>query len=82
MNNKIINEIFTNINADNPLFKELEKRTADEIMEVLQEAEAAIPEEYHDLIETKTLEASCLAERNGFEAGMKYMCRLLMECLS
>lgn len=41
-----------------------------------------MPQEFHDEIGRRFFEVSGIAERKGFELGMKYMAKLLLECLS
>lgn len=81
--NELLKKIFDNVNTVLPQqVSETESELSEETMKILQELESVIPEEYHDELEAKVFEVSGIAERSGFELGMKYMIRLLLECMS
>lgn len=80
--NKLIPDIFENINMKEFYQEEVESTPSSKAMETIQELKKKFPEESHDELEAKMLEVFCIAEKSGFEIGLKYMCRLLMECLS
>lgn len=79
---KIISEIFDRVNIGIPNLMETETELAKEIEEVLESVRAQIPQEYYDEIDRRLFEVSGMAEKKGFELGVKYMAKLFLECLS
>lgn len=80
--NKLILDILENVGTKIPQLKETETELSAKALELLQELETQIPEQYHDEIEAVMFQVFQLAEQGGFEVGMKYMSKLLLECLS
>lgn len=79
---KIILNIFDKVNIEIPNLAETEKDLSEQIESILDDMQVQIPQEYHDNIGRYIFEVSNIAERKGFELGMKYMAKLLVECLS
>lgn len=79
---KIILQIFDKVNTDIPGLADTEDEVAKEVEAVLESMQGLIPQEYCDEIDRRLFEVSGIAERKGFELGIKYMAKLLMECLS
>lgn len=79
---KLILDIFDKVNIGIPDLTEMEQDLTEQIESILDAMLNQIPEEYHDDIGRHVFEVSGLAERKGFELGVKYMVKLLMECLS
>ena len=80
--NNMISDIFDNINMKVLCQEKIESASSSEAMEVIRELKKGFPEDCHDELEAKMFEVFCIAEKSGFEMGVKYMCRLLIECLS
>lgn len=80
--NNLIPDIFENIGTKIPQLEEKEANLSTEALETIQKLEEHIPKQYHDDIETVMFQIFHLAEKGGFEIGMKYMSKLLFECLS
>lgn len=78
---KIILQIFDKVNTDIPGLADTEDEVAKEVEAVLESMQGLIPQEYCDEIDRRLFEVSGIAERKGFELGVKYMAKLLMECL-
>ncbi len=79
---KMILDIFDRVNSEIPNLAETERAMSQEIEAVLEAAQEKIPQEYHDELDRSLFEAASLAERKGFELGVKYMAKLFIECLS
>lgn len=79
---KLILEIFDRVNVEIPHLPETEDDLTEQIEIILENVQEKIPREYHDEINRRCFEISGIAERKGFELGMKYMAKLLVECLS
>lgn len=79
---KFILDIFDKVSVEIPDLPEAEKELAEQIEAIAQALDVQVPQEYHDEISRRLFEASCIAERKGFELGVKYMAKLLYECLS
>lgn len=79
---KLIIEIFDKVNINLPDLPETEQTIAKQVEAILADMEEQMPQEFHDEIGRRFFEVSGIAERKGFELGMKYMAKLLLECLS
>lgn len=79
---KLILEIFDRVNVDIPQMSETEKDLTEQIEIILENIQEKMPQEYHDEINRRFFEISGIAEKKGFELGMKYMAKLIVECLS
>lgn len=81
MKQTIILQIFDKVNTGIPSLEDAEGELAKEVEAVMEAMQGQIPQEYHDEIDRRLFEVSGMAERKGFELGVKYMAKLLMECL-
>lgn len=79
---KLILDIFDKVSVEIPDLIEMEEELTEQIEVILQVIEEQMPQEFYNEIEKHFFEISGLAERKGFELGMKYMAKLLFECLS
>ncbi|MDE5697458.1 MAG: hypothetical protein K2I96_08630 [Lachnospiraceae bacterium] len=79
---KLILEIFDRVNVEIPDLLKVEKDLTEQVEIILETMQERMPHEYHDDIGRYLFEVSGIAERKGFELGMKYMAKLLMESLS
>ena len=79
---KIILDIFDRVSTEIPNLVEIEDYLSREVEDIIDGMQGTIPKEYHDELNQKVLEVSCIAERKGFELGVKYMAKLLLECFS
>ena len=79
---KLILDVFDRVNIEIPNLMEMEKDLSEQIESILDEMQDQIPQEYLDDVGRRIFEISNIAERKGFELGMKYMAKLLIECLS
>lgn len=79
---KLILEIFDQVNVEIPDLPEMEKDLSKQIDAVWEKLEGYVPQEYQDEFSRRIFEAAGIAERKGFELGVKYMAKLFVECLS
>lgn len=79
---KMILDIFDKINVEIPDLPRMEEDLARQVETVLENMQGKVPQRYHDEISRYFFEVSGIAERKGFELGVKYMTKLLVECLS
>mgnify|MGYP006968296221 CR=1 FL=1 len=79
---KIILEIFDKVNIEKSELIEMEKDLTEQVEAISKAVQEQMPREYHDDIDRHFFEVSGIAERTGFELGMKFMVKLLIECLS
>ncbi len=78
---EMIRRIFDKVDMEIPGRMEAERELAEEIEAVFDAMREQIPQEFYDEIDRRLFEVSGMAEKKGFELGMKYMAKLFMECL-
>lgn len=78
---KQILDIFDKVNVGIPNLPEMEKELSEQVDAIVENMQEHMPQEYHDEISRRLFEVSGIAERKGFELGVKYMARLFVECL-
>ena len=74
---EIILEIFDKVNTAIPDLIQTEKDIEQQVETIIEAIQAELPQEYHEFFE-----AANIAERRGFELGMKCMAKLIFESLS
>lgn len=79
---EMILEIFDRVNTAIPDLTQTEKDIEKQVGVIVDEMQAHLPQEYHDYIDSRLFEICNIAERRGFELGMKYMAKLIFESLS
>lgn len=78
----IILDIFDGVNVKIPELPETEKELEEQIENILEAIQEQMPNGCHIEIDRYLFEVSGIAERKGFELGVKFITRLLAECLS
>lgn len=79
---KMILEIFDKVNVEIPDLPKIEENLTEQIEDIVESIQEQMPQQYHDEIGRRFFEVSGIAERKGFELGVKYMAKLFVECLS
>ncbi|MCI8902125.1 MAG: hypothetical protein HFH76_16230 [Lachnospiraceae bacterium] len=79
---KMILEIFDRVNIEIPDMAETEKELEEQVEALSEIMQKHIPQEYHEYVDSRLFEAANIAERRGFELGMKCMAKLIFESLS
>lgn len=79
---ELILEIFDMVNVKIPDLPETEQNIEGHAKEFLATIEKHTSQAFCDDIEKSFFEVLGIAERKGFELGVKYMAKLLFECLS
>ncbi len=78
----LILEIFDKVSINIPDLPEMEQNIAKQVEAIFAGMEEQMPQELQNEIEKRFFEVSGIAERKGFELGVRYMAKLLLECLS
>lgn len=79
---KMILDIFDKVNVEIPDLPQMEENLTGQIEDIVESIQEQMPQQYHDEISRRFFEVSGIAERKGFELGVKYMVKLFVECLS
>ncbi len=79
---EIILEIFDKVNTAIPDLIQTEKDIEQQVETIIEAIQAELPQEYHEYVDSRLFEAANIAERRGFELGMKCMAKLIFESLS
>lgn len=79
---KMILDIFDKVNVEIPDLPRMEENLTEQIEDIVESIQEQMPQQYHDEISRRFFEVSGIAERKGFELGVKYMVKLFVECLS
>lgn len=79
---KMILEIFDRVNIEIPDMAETEKELEEQVEALSEIMQKHIPQEYHEYVDSRLFAAANIAERRGFELGMKCMAKLIFESLS
>lgn len=79
---KIIDTIFDKVADDIPDYSETERIISEEINPILQSLEEWTTPEQYRKIEPIIMDSFGVGLKSGFRLGMKYLAKLLAECLS